>query len=150
MVFVHPDTCSAIMPFYSVSVSILSLEPPAWQSQVSNIWSLWFPCPGNWPDNFIHLAILFELGVFWDRGVDLDQGLTIPYFYVWAAHKNSQSLFYRNKEKIKREHQERMFILHGTMETLSAEDTKGRSFTQILSSVCNDNGGAVDILELET
>ena len=56
MVFIHPDTCSAIMPFYSVSVSVLSLEPPAWQSRVSNVWSLWFPRPGNWPDNFIHSA----------------------------------------------------------------------------------------------
>ena len=42
-----------------------------------------------------------------------------------------------------------MFILHGTMETLTAEDDKGRSFTQILSSVCKENGGAVDILEIE-
>ena len=42
-----------------------------------------------------------------------------------------------------------MFILHGTMETLSADDSKGRSFTQILSSVCKENGGAVDILEIE-
>ena len=25
----HPDTCSAFRPFYSVSVSLLSLEPPA-------------------------------------------------------------------------------------------------------------------------
>ena len=50
---------------------------------------------------------------------------------------------------IKREHHERMFILHGTMETLTAADGKGRSFTQILSSVCKENGGAVDILEIE-
>ncbi len=44
-----------------------------------------------------------------------------------------------------------MFILHGTMETLSAADikVKGRTFTQILSSVCKENGGAVDILEIE-
>ena len=35
------------------------------------------------------------------------------------------------------------------METLTAEDDKGRSFTQILSSVCKENGGAVDILEIE-
>ena len=42
-----------------------------------------------------------------------------------------------------------MFILHGTMETLSAADSKGRSFTQILCSVCKENGGAVDILEIE-
>ena len=41
-----------------------------------------------------------------------------------------------------------MFILHGTMETLPAEDNKGRSFTQILSSVCEENGGAVDILDI--
>ncbi len=42
-----------------------------------------------------------------------------------------------------------MFILHGTMETLTAEDDKGRSFTQILSSVCQENGGALDILDIE-
>ena len=59
------------------------------------------------------------------------------------------NLFFRGKAKIEREHHERMFILNGTMETLTAEDDKGRSFTQILSSVCKDNGGAVDILEIE-
>ena len=42
-----------------------------------------------------------------------------------------------------------MFIIHGTMETHSAADIKGRTFTQILSSVCKQNGGAVDILEIE-
>ena len=42
-----------------------------------------------------------------------------------------------------------MFIFHGTMETLSAADIKGKTFTQILSSVCKQNGGAVDILEIE-
>merc|ERR550532_3475165 len=42
-----------------------------------------------------------------------------------------------------------MFIIHGTMETLTAADGKGRTFTQILSSLCKDNGGAVDILEIE-
>ena len=52
------------------------------------------------------------------------------------------------KEKITPEQHGRMFILHGTMETLPAEDNKGRSFTQILSSVCEENGGAVDILEI--
>ena len=55
----------------------------------------------------------------------------------------------RGKEIIRREHHERMFILHGTMETLTAEDGKGGTFTQILSSVCKENGGAVDILEIE-
>ena len=55
----------------------------------------------------------------------------------------------REKEKIQRKHQERMFIFHGTMETLTAADSKGGSFTQILSSVCKENGGAVDILEIE-
>ena len=40
-----------------------------------------------------------------------------------------------------------MFIIHGTMETQPATD--GKSFTQILSSVCNENGGAVDILDIE-
>ena len=42
-----------------------------------------------------------------------------------------------------------MFILYGTLETLTAEDNKGRTFTQILSSVCKENGGAVNILEIE-
>ena len=42
-----------------------------------------------------------------------------------------------------------MFIIHGTMETLTATDGKGRTFTQILSSVCKENGGAVDILEID-
>ena len=35
------------------------------------------------------------------------------------------------------------------METLSAEDNKGMSFTQILASVCKENGGAVDILDID-
>ena len=56
---------------------------------------------------------------------------------------------FRGKEIIKPEHHERMFILHGTMETLTAADDKGGTFTQILSSVCKQNGGAVDILEIE-
>ena len=55
---------------------------------------------------------------------------------------------FRDKEKITPEQHRRMFILHGTMETLPAEDNKGRSFTQILSSVCEENGGAVDILKI--
>ena len=42
-----------------------------------------------------------------------------------------------------------MFVFHGAMETLPAADHNGRSFTQILSSVCNENGGAVDILKIE-
>ena len=42
-----------------------------------------------------------------------------------------------------------MFIFYGQLETLKAADNKGRSFTQILSSVCDENGGAVDILEIE-
>ena len=45
--------------------------------------------------------------------------------------------------------QEKMFILDGTLETLPAEDKKGRSFTQILSSACKQNGGALDILDIE-
>ena len=40
---------------------------------------------------------------------------------------------------------EKMFILHGTMETLPATDVKGRSFTSILSSVVKANGGAMPI-----
>lgn len=47
------------------------------------------------------------------------------------------------------EQHKKMFILHGTMETQPAEDNKGRSFTQILSSVCKANGGAVDILKID-
>ena len=42
-----------------------------------------------------------------------------------------------------------MFILYGTMETQKAEDRKGETFTQILSSVCQENGGALNILEIE-
>ena len=59
------------------------------------------------------------------------------------------NIFVRIKEKITLEHHRRMFILHGTMETLDAADSKGKSFTQILSSVCKENSGAVDILEIE-
>ena len=55
----------------------------------------------------------------------------------------------RAKEKITAEQHEKMFIFYGTLETLTAEDNKGRTFTQILSSVCEENGGAVDILEIE-
>ena len=32
----HIDTCSAFRPFYSVSVSLLSLRIPAWQCKVSD------------------------------------------------------------------------------------------------------------------
>ena len=35
------------------------------------------------------------------------------------------------------------------METQEAADSKGKSFTQILSSVCKENSGAVNILEIE-
>ena len=56
---------------------------------------------------------------------------------------------FRDKVEITAEHHQRMFILHGTLETLDAEDRKGKSFTQILSSVCKENGGAVDILEID-
>ena len=56
---------------------------------------------------------------------------------------------FRDKKIIKPEHHERMFIIHSTMETLKATDGKGRTFTQILSSVCKENGGAVDILEID-
>ena len=62
---------------------------------------------------------------------------------------NSPGIINREKEMITREQHEKMFILHGTMETMSAEDNKGRSFTQILCSVCKENGGAVDILEID-
>ena len=47
------------------------------------------------------------------------------------------------------EQHKKMFILHGSMETLPAEDNKGRSFTQILSSVCQANSGAVAILKID-
>ena len=60
-----------------------------------------------------------------------------------------QIFVFRIKEDIKREHLEKMFIFYGTMETQGAEDGNGRSFTQILGSVCNENGGAVNILEIE-
>jgi len=53
------------------------------------------------------------------------------------------------KEKITAKHQEKMFIFYGTLETLTAEDNKGRTFSQILSSVCEEYGGAVNILEIE-
>ena len=42
-----------------------------------------------------------------------------------------------------------MFIIHGTMDTLIATDIAGRTFSQILSSVCEENGGALDILDIE-
>ena len=47
------------------------------------------------------------------------------------------------------EQHNKMFILHGSMETLPAEDNKGSTFTQILSSVCKANGGAVDIVTID-
>ena len=43
---------------------------------------------------------------------------------------------------------EKMFIFYGTMETQTATDDSGRSFTSILSSVCKENGGAMEILEI--
>ena len=46
------------------------------------------------------------------------------------------------------EQHKKMFILHGTIETQPAEDNK-KSFTQILSSVCKENDGAVDILKID-
>ena len=75
----------------------------------------------------------------------------------WTSSKENLSFrFYfhcqlmcRAKEKITAEQHEKMFILYGTLETLTAEDNKGRTFTQILSSVCKENGGAVNILEIE-
>ena len=42
-----------------------------------------------------------------------------------------------------------MFIIHGTMDTLTAEDRAGRTFSQILASVCEENGGALNILDIE-
>ena len=42
-----------------------------------------------------------------------------------------------------------MFIIHGTMDTLTAEDRAGRTFSQILASVCEENGGAINILDIE-
>ena len=35
----HPNTCSAIRPFYSVSLSLLSLRTPAWQCKVLDQYS---------------------------------------------------------------------------------------------------------------
>ena len=58
-------------------------------------------------------------------------------------------LSFRDKEMIKPEHHERTFIFYGTLETLPAEDGNGRSFSQILSSVCKANGGAINILDIE-
>ena len=58
-------------------------------------------------------------------------------------------LLFRGKETIKPEHHERTFIFYGTLETLPAEDGNGRSFSQILSSVCKANGGAINILDIE-
>lgn len=52
-----------------------------------------------------------------------------------------------SKKPITSEQQKKIFIVHATMETQPAHD-KGRSFTQILSSVCKANGGAVDILKM--
>ena len=63
-------------------------------------------------------------------------------------YSNSPGIIYREKEMITPEQHKKMFILHGTMETQPAEDNKA-SFTQILSSVCKENGGAVDILKIE-
>ena len=43
---------------------------------------------------------------------------------------------------------EKMFIFHGTRETLPATDVEGRTFTSILAKVCKDNGGAMAIQEI--
>ena len=77
----------------------------------------------------------------------------------WLLTSSKQNFFFhycqsvvvlfRSKEEIRTTQHEKMFIFYGTLETLPAADNKGRSFTQILSSVCDENGGAVDILEIE-
>ena len=54
---------------------------------------------------------------------------------------------YRERKKIVVEEQMRMFVFHGTVETLEAEDK--HSFTQALVSVCKENGGALPILDIE-
>ena len=43
--------------------------------------------------------------------------------------------------------QEKMFIFHGTRQTLTASD--GLSFTQVLAAVCRESGGALPILDIE-
>ena len=58
-------------------------------------------------------------------------------------------LSFRGKETIKPEHHERTFIFYGTLDTQPAEDSNGRSFSQILSFVCKANGGAINILDIE-
>ena len=55
----------------------------------------------------------------------------------------------RYKRPISAAQQEKMFIFYGTTETQEATDNKGCSFTHILSSVCEENGGAVQILQIE-
>ena len=42
-----------------------------------------------------------------------------------------------------------MFIFYGTLETHQATGDLGKSFTDFLCSVCEDNGGAMEILEIE-
>ena len=89
-----------------------------------------------------------------ERGADraeefvVDLRLSLPFF---DAHLYFNVLSFRDKETIKPEHHERTFIFYGTLETLPAEDGNGRrkSFSQILSSVCKENGGAINILDIE-
>lgn len=44
--------------------------------------------------------------------------------------------------------QKKMFIFYGTLDTQEATGDPGRSFTHFLCSVCEENGGAMEILEI--
>merc|ERR550539_1228256 len=54
----------------------------------------------------------------------------------------------KERPKIGTAQQNKLFIFYGTLETQEATGEPGRSFTHFLCSVCEENGGAVDILEI--
>ena len=58
------------------------------------------------------------------------------------------SLQFREKTKIENPQHEKMFIVYPTLETQEATAEPGRSFTHFLCSVCEENGGAIEIREI--
>jgi len=54
----------------------------------------------------------------------------------------------KEKKKIENLQHEKMFIVYPTLETQEATAEPGRSFTHFLCSVCEENGGAIEIREI--
>ena len=72
---------------------------------------------------------------------------TISLQFFWCYH-STNFIYFRYKKKIEVAAHEDMFIFYGTMETLTATDRTGRTFTSILSSVVKENDGAMAIKEI--